>query len=103
MYSLFQQFHHLPVTGQIDNETLNQMLAPRCGFPDIIVDVDDKSKSLFASYKTGKPTRESSLEEMPIMKEFLSNFSLLVSKWEKTDLSYKIINHSKTLGKDKTT
>jgi peptidoglycan hydrolase-like protein with peptidoglycan-binding domain len=30
----FQQFNHLPVTGELDDATLALMERPRCGFPD---------------------------------------------------------------------
>jgi hypothetical protein len=31
----FQQFNSLPVTGQLDDATLELMTKPRCGFPDV--------------------------------------------------------------------
>lgn len=31
----FQEFNHLPVTGNLDKDTLDQMSKPRCGFPDL--------------------------------------------------------------------
>ena len=33
---LYQEFHQLPATGELDKATLNLMLHPRCGVPDII-------------------------------------------------------------------
>jgi len=31
----FQVFNHLPVTGRLDDATLDRMSMPRCGFPDV--------------------------------------------------------------------
>lgn len=31
----FQKFFGLPVTGKLDDETLNEMKKPRCGLPDL--------------------------------------------------------------------
>ena len=33
----FQKFFHLPVTGELDKETLHVMRKPRCGNPDVII------------------------------------------------------------------
>ena len=33
---VFQEFNHLPVTGQLDQATLDLMSRPRCGFPDMV-------------------------------------------------------------------
>ena len=60
---LFQQINHLPITGDLNKETLNLMLRPRCGVPDII------------------ETR-SELEE----------FNLFGEKWDTTDLTYHFQN-----------
>lgn len=32
---MFQKFMHLPVTGELDTTTINEMHRPRCGMPDI--------------------------------------------------------------------
>jgi hypothetical protein len=56
---LFQQINHLPITGNLNKETLNLMLRPRCGMPDII---------------------ETSSE--------LEEFNLYGTKWDRTDLTY---------------
>ncbi|XP_036141735.1 72 kDa type IV collagenase-like [Monomorium pharaonis] len=34
--SLFQEYYKLPITGEVSNETLDQMRRPRCGQPDIV-------------------------------------------------------------------
>src|SRR4051812_47282756 len=34
--SKYQQFHHLSITGRLDDPTLKLMRQPRCAFPDII-------------------------------------------------------------------
>ena len=36
MVTLYQRLHHLNSTGVLDDQTLEQMSAPRCGFPDIV-------------------------------------------------------------------
>ena len=36
MVRLFQSLFQLEVTGKLDNNTIEQMNAPRCGFPDIL-------------------------------------------------------------------
>src|SRR4029079_11907778 len=33
---LFQEFNKLPITGKLDQQTLNLMSKPRCGNPDIV-------------------------------------------------------------------
>ncbi|OMO62851.1 Peptidase M10, metallopeptidase [Corchorus capsularis] len=33
----YQQYYHLKVTGDLDAETVNQMVQPRCGVPDDVV------------------------------------------------------------------
>ena len=41
----FQKFFHLPVTGEVDEETMRQMKKPRCGDPDV-----DEEGSRFKRY-----------------------------------------------------
>ena len=41
----FQNFFHLPVTGEVDEETLNAMKEPRCGDPDV-----EEEKSRFKRF-----------------------------------------------------
>jgi len=34
VFRAFQEWHHLPVTGELDEETVKLMNAPRCGVKD---------------------------------------------------------------------
>ena len=34
IYRAFQEWNHLPVTGELDEETLKLMNTPRCGVKD---------------------------------------------------------------------
>ena len=56
----FQQFVHLPVTGEVDEDTLRQMKKPRCGDPDV-----EEEASRFKRYDA-------------------------VTSWSKTDFTYYI-------------
>lgn len=85
MIRLFQSLFHLEVTGKLDTNTITQMKAPRCGFPDI-VDKDGKSKSKV------KTTNKLNGQRGP------SSYVLSSSKWQNTDLKYKFINYNKELG-----
>ena len=35
----FQEFNHLEVTGKLDGATRAKMSQPRCGFPDVVVEL----------------------------------------------------------------
>lgn len=43
--SEFQEMAGLSVTGKMNEETLEKMLAPRCGMPDVIKPSERKPKS----------------------------------------------------------
>ncbi|XP_078662472.1 stromelysin-3-like [Branchiostoma floridae x Branchiostoma belcheri] len=58
---LFQEMAHLPMTGSLDEMTMQQMTMPRCGVAD------------------------------------LGEFRLTGRKWDKTDLTYRLINTSPQL------
>lgn len=62
---LYQAFHGLPVTGEIDEATIAEMSKPRCGFPDF-PDVAD--------------------------------FEVDGRKWDRTALTYRIVNSTPDLG-----
>jgi len=60
---LFQQTNQLPITGDLNKETLHLMMQPRCGIPDII--------------------------EVPAE---LEEFTVSGTKWDKIDLTYSFQN-----------
>ncbi|XP_002738586.1 matrix metalloproteinase-14-like [Saccoglossus kowalevskii] len=64
-----QRFMGLPETGEIDADTMAMMQKPRCGLPDIMGTSEDARKKRYA----------------------------LVGKWEKNDLTYKILNYTPDL------
>ncbi|KAK7381355.1 hypothetical protein VNO78_33991 [Psophocarpus tetragonolobus] len=41
----YQEFHHIPVSGEVDEETIKTMSLPRCGMPDIINDSNPNALS----------------------------------------------------------
>ena len=53
----FQKFFGLPPTGDLDEETLNQMQKPRCGVPDV-----DNITGRVKRYSVYKPWRQSTLK-----------------------------------------
>ena len=64
---LYQSFHDLPVTGEIDEATLAEMSKPRCGFPDL---------------------------------PDVAEFELEGRKWDRTALTYRIVNLTPDLSYD---
>ena len=52
MVSLFQQLYHLNVSGNLDSQTLKQMSAPRCGFPDILTPDEKSENRMVSSFRT---------------------------------------------------
>ena len=63
----YQQFHGLPVTGELDQVTVAQMQKPRCGFPD-------------------QPTATGS-----------SRFVAQGNRWDHTNLTYRVVNFTADL------
>ncbi|XP_052075011.1 matrilysin-like [Mytilus californianus] len=64
----FQKFNNLPITGKLDQETVNKMNSPRCGVPDMEPGADGLPKP----YKTGP-------------------------KWTKKNLSWRVADFSDRL------
>jgi peptidoglycan hydrolase-like protein with peptidoglycan-binding domain len=62
----YQKFHGLPVTGELDRATVDQMRKPRCGCPD-------------------QPSN------------IRAKFAAPGSRWDRTDLTYRIVNFSPDL------
>ncbi|CAH1802129.1 unnamed protein product [Owenia fusiformis] len=71
---VFQRFANLPVTGQVNQQTLDQMTKPRCGMPDLV----------------------GTSEQMKRRKRY----ALARSKWDKTDLTYRFLNYSPDLDRE---
>jgi hypothetical protein len=61
----YQEFFHLPTTGELDNDTRKMMARPRCGVPEYTA---SKAKETKFAYYPGKP------------------------KWNKLDLTYALEN-----------
>ncbi|GAB2280392.1 hypothetical protein Dimus_015026 [Dionaea muscipula] len=66
----YQHNFGLRVTGFMDRDTVNQMMKPRCGYPDII---------------NGTNTM--------IARRHVPNYVLLGSKWQKYTLTYKFVRN----------
>ncbi|XP_017757711.1 PREDICTED: matrix metalloproteinase-24-like isoform X2 [Eufriesea mexicana] len=47
-----QEFGNIPVTGQLDNATLELMASPRCGIPDIVRRKEDPQRKKRHTVKT---------------------------------------------------
>lgn len=69
--TLYQKLHHLNITGQFDEQTINKMKSPSCANPDILVQTN------FSRLKR--------------------SFDDLEFKWYKNKLSYKIVTLDTTL------
>jgi hypothetical protein len=50
----FQEFNRLPVTGILDKSTVNLMLKPRCGLPDLVVSEGLVRDYVYSGKKWGK-------------------------------------------------
>lgn len=50
----FQEFNRLPVTGILDKSTVNLMLKPRCGLPDLVVSEGLVQDYVYSGRKWGK-------------------------------------------------
>jgi Matrixin/Putative peptidoglycan binding domain len=69
---IYQRFHNLPPTGELDEATVSQMSNPRCGFPDL----HDIAGA--------------------------SSFEVQGNRWRTTDLKYAFQNFSSDLSQEKT-
>lgn len=77
----FQEFAGLPVTGLMDKTTLEKMLAPRCGLPDVI-----KPKDRIPPTNNKKASRRQPLQ-----------FNAPGYKWDKSRVTYKFVGHTRQL------
>lgn len=50
----FQEFNKLPLTGILDKATVNLMLKPRCGLPDLVVSEGQIQDYVYSGRKWGK-------------------------------------------------
>ncbi|XP_052799586.1 macrophage metalloelastase-like [Mya arenaria] len=78
--SEFQEFAGIRVTGQMNEETLARMLAPRCGLPDVIRPGD----------RIPPNARETNRNKP-------SNFYAPGFKWDKNEVTYKFVGFSRQL------
>ncbi|WAR03603.1 MMP12-like protein [Mya arenaria] len=76
----FQEFAGIRVTGQMNEETLARMLAPRCGLPDVIRPGD----------RIPPNARETNRNKP-------SNFYAPGFKWDKNEVTYKFVGFSRQL------
>jgi hypothetical protein len=74
---LFQKAFGLPMTGAVDEATLEAMKKPRCSFPDFYTSADAAAGSF--------------------------NFSLHGSKWSKTALTYRFSNYTSDISSTSST
>ena len=65
----FQKFFCLPVTGRLDEATINEMKKPRCGVPDVDVNGDRMRMKRYVTY--GKWRKTGLKYYMSYGKEFL--------------------------------
>lgn len=50
----FQEFNKLPITGVLDKSTINLMLKPRCGMPDLVVSAGEVDDYVYSGKKWSK-------------------------------------------------
>lgn len=73
----YQKFYHLEQTGELDANTIGQMILPRCGNPD----VGNQSTFLKPDDKSARRLRS------------VGRYNIIAGnpKWEKTDLTYAFL------------
>ncbi|PIA62261.1 hypothetical protein AQUCO_00200327v1 [Aquilegia coerulea] len=80
----YQLNYHLNVSGSLDSQTVNQMIKPRCGVPDII------------NGTTRMPSGKKKHQHGPLSLHTVSHFSFFDGepRWpaDKTHLTYKFIS-----------
>lgn len=84
----FQKYAGLPVTGQLDNQTLAVMKLPRCGHPDIL-----KSKKSGGSKERFTLDNLFSYRQHKYLKARArrrKRYALQGSKWAKSKLKFKV-------------
>ncbi|MDQ0884896.1 matrixin family metalloprotease [Peribacillus sp. V2I11] len=68
----YQEFHNLPITGELDEATVKQMKVPRCGFPDL-------------NQGTAKSNQGT------------AKFTTQGNRWDKNNLTYRFVNFTSDL------
>ncbi|PIA25629.1 hypothetical protein AQUCO_11000036v1 [Aquilegia coerulea] len=78
----YQLNYHLNVSGSLDSETVNQMMKPRCGVPDII------------NGTTRMPSGKKKHQHGPLSLHTVLHFKFFDGepRWPKTHLTYKFIS-----------
>ncbi len=71
------------MTGNLDKNTIDQMSAPRCGFPDILEEGENFQP----------------VETKSIARNGPASYVVSNTKWQKTALKYKFVNFNIELGK----
>ena len=59
----FQEFYRLPITGVLDKNTINLMLKPRCGVPDVLSSVGEVQDYVNSGKKWGRKNLTYNIEK----------------------------------------
>ncbi|KAG9449652.1 hypothetical protein H6P81_009617 [Aristolochia fimbriata] len=85
----YQQNYNLDVTGELDARTIDLMMKPRCGVPDIINGT--------TSMNSGKPTNNNHHRHHQSHVVLHYNVNPSRRKWAKTQLTYAFLNSGSAL------
>jgi ssRNA-specific RNase YbeY (16S rRNA maturation enzyme) len=94
----YQQFFNLQVTGHLDTETLQQIMLPRCGVPDINPDISFAGAQGNKWFPKG--TKELTYGFLPESKISIDNVNVLRNAFTRWSQTTRVLKFSETTSYD---